>query len=91
MYIIEECRGLEVERSRLEEAVPAKFRWDLFWLDWQSKGPFNEFLLTVRDRFIEAGPIRVGSTQSVSRESREEGGGAGDSGRTLRGVGGRRG
>ena len=65
MPIIEECRGLEVERLRLEEAIPSEFSLDLFWLAWQGRGPFNTFLLAVRDRFIEAGRIGAGSTQSV--------------------------
>ena len=45
MHIIEECKGSEFERSRLEEAAPAEFRWYLSWLGQQSKGPFNEVFI----------------------------------------------
>ena len=84
MHVIEESRGLEVESSRLKEAVPTEFRRNSSWLAWPAKGPFSEFLLSVRDRFIEAGRTGAGSTQSVSRDSIEEGGGVDDLGCTLR-------
>lgn len=29
MHIVKECRGLEEERFRIEEAIPSEFRWDL--------------------------------------------------------------
>ena len=29
MHIVKECRCLEVERFRIEEAIPSEFRWDL--------------------------------------------------------------
>lgn len=63
MHVIEECRSLEVDRSRLEEAVPAESKWDLSWLVWHAKGPF-QFLLPLRDRFVEARQMGVSSTQA---------------------------
>lgn len=68
---IEGCRGLEVERSRLEDAIPTKFRWDLSLLDWQDKGQFSELPSIARDRFIEARRIGADSIQSVNRDSIE--------------------
>ena len=50
MHVIEEYRGLNVEMSRPEEAVPLEFRWALSLLEHKARGPFSELLFTVRDR-----------------------------------------
>ena len=60
-HILEECRGLGVERALLCHDLPDGRIWDLGWLSRYGERPLGRFLLAVQARFAAAGGMDIRS------------------------------
>ena len=60
-HILEECKGLEVERALLCRDLPNGKISDLGWLARYGERPLNRFLLAVQARFVAVGGMDIRS------------------------------
>ena len=62
LHILCDCRGLQLERSRLLRVIPENRLTDLSWLAKFGEVPLGEFLKQVHRRFSAAGEMEIDST-----------------------------
>ena len=62
-HILEECRGLILERTLLSNDIPMATLSDLGWLARSHERPLSRFLLAVQARFAAAGGMDIRSEQ----------------------------
>ena len=62
LHILCDCRGLQLERSRLLRVIPENRLTDLSWLANFGEVPLGEFLKQVQRRFSAAGEMEIHST-----------------------------
>ena len=62
-HILEECRGLTLERALLSRDFPESKLSDLGWLARFRERPLSRFLMAVQARFAAAGEMNIRSEQ----------------------------